>query len=253
MEEIIEYKPYDNWKVHKILKKEGKSFFCFNDVLLELNSEEYVPKAGLLFEEILQNNSKDKKVLDLGCGYLGIVGMIALHYGAKEVISADIDDNCIQWLQYIIKENKIDNIEAINSNLFSNIDKNQKFDLILSNPPHMPMLKGRLCDSGGSDGKLYIKQILQEAYNYLSENGELNIMMFDFLGIDKSYNSDISISDYAKNLGYKKTEIIYEIDKLIQEGSVTFDCLSYIKQIYPQYYFDDKNPKCKIAIVKFKK
>ncbi len=192
-------------------------------------------------------------MLDLGCGPLGILGIIALFYGTKEVLSVDIDDSCIQWLNYIIKENNLIGISTMNSNLFTNINQEEKFDIILSNPPHMPMLKGKICDSGGEDGKKYIYQILKDGYNYLNLDGELNIMMFDFLGIDQSYNDDISISEYSKRIAYRECEVIFEIDKLITEGSVTFECLNYIKQVYPKYPFDANTPKCKIIIVKFKK
>ncbi len=253
METMIEYKPYENWKSYRISKVGNSSFFTIYDMQLLLNEKEYVPKAGLLFEEVLRSNSIDKKVLDLGCGYLGIIGLIVLHYGAKEVLSVDVDNNCIEYLKRLIRDNNIYNIKAINSNLFSNIDKGLRFDLILSNPPHMPMINGKICDSGGNDGKYYIKKILRDAYDYLSENGELNIMMFDFLGIDKSYNNDISIFDYAKSLGYTDNKILFSIDRAIKKGSVTFESLSYIKQIYPKYTFDNDNPNCKIIIVKFKK
>ena len=253
MKETIKYVPYCNWKEFKILKQDEKRYFVFHNSLLEINKEGYIPKAGLLFEEILKEKCKEKKILDLGCGPLGILGMIALFYGAKEVLSVDIDDSCIRWLNYIIKENNLSGIKTMNSNLFEKIDQSEKFDVILSNPPHMPMLKGKLCDSGGIDGKKYIYQILKDGYNYLNDNGELNIMMFDFLGVKESYNDDISISEYSKNIGYKDCEIIFEIDKFITEGSVTYDCLNYIKKIYPNYFFDIDNPKCKIIIVKFKK
>lgn len=253
MNETIKYTPYYNWKEFKIIKVEDKEYFVFHNTLLELNKDGYIPKAGLLFEEVLLEKCKGKKVLDLGCGPLGILGMIAMHYGAKEVLSVDIDESCIQWLNHVIKENNLIGINTMNSNFFEKINQSEKFDIILSNPPHMPMLKGKICDSGGEDGKKYIYQILKDGYNYLNSGGELNIMMFDFLGIKESYNDDISINEFSKKIGYRECEIIYEIDKLITEGSVTYECLSYIKKIYPKYIFDKNNPKCKIVIVKFKK
>ena len=77
-------------------------------------------------------------------------------------------------------------------------------------------------------------------------------MMFDFLGVDRSYNNDISIFEYAKKIGYRNCEIIYEMVREITEGSVTFKNLNYIKKQYPKYPFEDI-PTCKILIVKFLK
>ena len=200
----------------------------------------------------MSNKCEDKKVLDLGCGYLSILGLIAMHYGAQSITSVDFDNKCLEWLTYIVKQNKIQNINIIQSDFFSNVEVNEKYDLILSNPPHMPMVVGRLCDSGGIDSKKCIKQILVESYSHLSENGELYIMMFDFLGIDKAYNNDCTLSEYAKKIGYSNIETVYEIIKNINKGSITFECLDYIKQIYPNYNFGT-SPACKIVIVKFTK
>ena len=253
MDNILIYKPYENWKSFHICERNKRHFLKMYEYMLELDLNNYIPKAGLLFEEILKDKCANKKVLDLCCGQLGILGIIALHYGAKSVISLDEDSKCINWLKKLIIENKINTMKALESNLFSKIETNEKFDLILSNPPHMPMKRGKMCDSGGKDGKTYIKKILKESWNYLSDNGELDMMMFDFLGVNKSYNDDISIFEYAKKIGYRNTEIIFSFDKYIKEGSITFECLNYIRQIYPKYEFDEINPKCKICIVSFQK
>lgn len=253
MTNIIKYKPYDDWKTFNLVKNDNKIYFDLYDELFEINIDEYIPKAGLLFDEVLENKCEGKKVLDLGCGYLSILGLIARHYGAETIASVDLDTKCLKWLNHIIRTHKISNIYPMRSNFFLNIDANLKYDLILANPPHMPMMTGKLCDSGGLDGKKYIKEILNDAYLHLFENGELYIMMFDFLGIDKCYNNDQPLKEYAENIGYKNIEIVYSKNKKIIEGSVTFDCIDYIKQVYPKYDFGKNSAECNIVIVKFSK
>ena len=253
MQEIIKYKPYDDWKTFDIIKDNGKTYFKLYDELFEINPNEYIPKAGLLYDEVLQGKCAGKSVLDLGCGYLSILGLIARHYGASNVTAVDIDDNCLEWLQYVIKQNGINNISPVHSNFFSSIESDAKYDLILANPPHMPMLSGRLCDTGGLDGKKYIYEILNGAYSHLNLDSELYIMMFDFLGVDKQYNDDYTIEEYAKKIGYKKIETVYSKNKKIIEGSVTYSCLDYIKQVYPKYDFGENPAECNIIIVKFSK
>lgn len=248
------YKPYENWKQYKIFNDEekNKKYISLFNKLYEL-PEDYIPKAGLLFEDVLKYSSKNKEVLDLGCGKMGILGLLALNYGAKNSLEVDIDKECISWLNKIIIDNKIDNISTLESDLFSNIPENKKFDLILANPPHMPMIKGKLCDSGGPDGKYFIKKILKDGYSYISQHGKIIMMMFDFLGVDCSYNSEDTLFNYAKKLGYNKNEILFTFDKYITEDSVTYKCLDYIKTIYPKYDFGKEKQKCKLNIVKFER
>lgn len=253
MSNISIYKPYENWKTFEIIEKDGKKFLKIYQYILEINENNYMPKAGLLFDEILKEKCKDKRVLDLGCGQLGILGIIALHYGAKELVSLDVDEKCIKWLKKIVNDNNIENMIILESNLFSLLKEEEKFDLILSNPPHMPMKEGKLCDRGGNDGKRYIKEIIKNAIKYLNDDGELNLMMFDFLGVDTSYNDDESIFEFAKKNGYKDMQVIYEFERNITKGSVTYKCLDYIKEVYPKYSFDELNPKCNLMICKFKK
>ena len=247
------YKPYENWKEFNIIEDDGKKFLELYNYKLQIDETNYIPKAGLLFEEVLKNKSNGKNVLDLGCGQMGILGLIALHYGAKKILSVDIDERCTKWLNTIVKENNIKDISVLKSDMFSNIGEKKKFNLILSNPPHMPMKNGKLCDSGGSNGKKYIINIIKESFNHLEDNGELNVMMFDFEGTNKSYNNDKSVFELAKEIGYRDVKTIFTFEKDIIPESVTYECLDYIKTVYPKYNFDMIKPKCNIIIDSFKK
>lgn len=253
MSVIKVYKPYENWKSFNIIEEDEKKFLEIYNYRLQIDETNYIPKAGLLFEEILKNNANGKNVLDLGCGQMGILGLIALHYGAKKVLSVDVDKRCTKWLNNIIKENNINNMIVLKSDMFSKIDKKDKFNLILSNPPHMPMKNGKLCDSGGSDGKKYITKIISESFNHLEDNGELYIMMFDFEGTNKSYNNDKNIFEFAKEIGYREIKTIFTFEKNITPGSLTYECLDYIKTVYPKYNFGEQKPKCNLIINSFRK
>lgn len=253
MEKLIEYEPYKNWKKFNIIEEDNKKFLIIGKYKLEINEKIYIPKAGLLFEEVLNENCKNKKILDVGCGQLGILGLIALNNGANELTSVDIDESCIKWLRKEAADNGIRNIRIFRSDLFENINSNEKFDIILSNPPHMPMKDGKICDSGGEDGRKIVDKVIKSSFDYLNEDGELYLMMFDFLGIDKSYNDKNTVFDLAKSIGYKDMSIAYKFNKEIIKGSVTYQCLNYIKTVYPKYNFGETNPICKIDICRFKK
>lgn len=253
MKKLEVYNPF-NTKDYYILEKNNKKYFVYENLELELATNGYIPKSGLIFDQILtESDCLDKKVLDLGCGYLGILGIMAYIRGAIKVESIDYDKNCVDWFNKIIADNNLKNIVCYESNYFEKVINND-FDLILANPPQMPMIKQSLHDSGGLDGREYILKILKEAFNYLKIEGALCILLFDFLGVDEKTNNSSTIVQIANNIGYKNLEIVYEVDKKINKGGVTYNNINYVNSVYPNYDFNkNEECKCKIKILKMKK
>ena len=253
MKKLKIYNPF-NTKDYYILEKDNKEYFLYRDLELELSADGYIPKSGLLFDMVLSEKiCKDKKVLDLGCGYLGILSLIAYMNGADKVEAIDYDNNCVEWFNKIISDNNLDNIKCFNSNYFQNIDK-KCFDLILANPPQMPMLNESIHDSGGRDGRKFILEILENSYEHLKDDGNIYMLLFDFLGIDKKTNDDSTIIELANEIGYKDLKVMYEAYKEIKNGGVTYQNISYINKIYPNYnFYQDQKCKCKMQVLKIGK
>ncbi len=125
-----------------------------------------------LLLSILKNFVKDKKVLDIGSGS-GILAEEALKSGAKSVTASDIESESIS----LLREKKI---TAINSDLFSNI--NDKFDLIIFNPPYLPEDKredkaSALSTTGGKNGDEIILKFLKEVKNHLAKKGSILLLL----------------------------------------------------------------------------
>ena len=244
---LVNYKPFDNIEGFYLLKDniDCKDYFiCSKSNLkysLEIKKNGYIPKSGLIFDKLIENSVKNKKILDLGTGELGFLAIHSLLNGAKEVVAVDIDENCIKWLNYIIKINSLENIIVKQSDYFEKISQNEKFDMILSNPPQMPMISDSKHDSGGLDGRKYIIEILLNSINYLYQNSNLYILIFDFLGTNMRTNNEKSIFEIAKEIGYSEVKIIKRAKKVIREDSVTFDRFDYINNIYPKYKFKQEN------------
>jgi len=75
---------------------------------------------------------KSGKVLDVGTG-TGVQAIIASKKGAKKVLAVDIDDNSLENAKENVVFHKLEKvIEIRKSDLFSNIKKSEKFDLIIS-------------------------------------------------------------------------------------------------------------------------
>ena len=110
----------------------------------------------LLVETFInQNYPQQKKVLDIGCG-CGPIGICLSKLGFS-VDMADINKRAIHLAKTSVKEQNL-NANVFESNSYENI--NNKYDYIISNPP----IKA---------GKKVLYDIVMNAKNYLSENGEI--------------------------------------------------------------------------------
>lgn len=252
------YEPYEYIKNFYLLddneEKERYLLYSSKEVnySLKIKKNGYIPKSGLIFSKTIEHDVAGKKVLDLCTGQLGILAVHSAMFGASNIKAVDIDEDCIDWLKMLIRTNQIHNVEVFQSDLYSNLE-NEKFDIIFTNPPQMPMLEGSVHDSGGVDGRDYILKILEDSLFHLNEDGALYILIFDFLGTNEKTNDKNSLFDIAFNLGYSKAEIVDQRKKIVKEGSVSYNSIDYIKTVYPKYIFEkEKNDiYYNIQIVKF--
>jgi len=100
-------------------------------------------------------------VLDLGCG-IGVIGIsVKLLYPKTKVLLSDINERAIMLSKKNIENLKLENIDAIKSDIFSDIKK--EFDAILVNPPQ-------------TAGKEVCFKIIEESLNHLKEKGLLQLV-----------------------------------------------------------------------------
>lgn len=127
----------------------------------------YEPREdSFLLKKEVMKISKGRIFLDMGSGS-GIQAKAAISSKAKSVIAADINEKAV-------KELKGQGINAVQSDLFSNI--REKFDVIAFNPPYLPEDKredseSSLVSSGGKKGDEIILEFLREAKAHLSKDG----------------------------------------------------------------------------------
>ena len=126
-----------------------------------------------------------------GSGAIGIA--IAKNIQNCEVTLSDISEkaldvasinskNIVGGAAYSDQNNINNNIQIIQSDLFENIDN--KFDIIVSNPPYIKTAVIKTLDKevqneplialdGGEDGLTIYKRVINEAYKYLNKDGYL--------------------------------------------------------------------------------
>jgi len=110
------------------------------------------------------------KVLDIGTG-TGIQAITASKK-AKKVIATDVNKEAVKQAKLLAEIERINNIEFIQSDIFSKIPK-KKFNLICFNPPYLPKDKNIEDPAlfSGKRGYDVTIRFLEQVNNYLKENG----------------------------------------------------------------------------------
>jgi len=205
---------------------------------LEIKPNGFVPKSGLIFSQYLESVVEGKRVLDMCTGETGILAIHSVAYGAIEVLGVDVDTEIIEWADYNGRLNGFDNVEWKVSDLFSDISQ-RKFDVIISNPPQMPMERGHIHDWGGTNGRDFIERIIEESPDYLAEGGQLFMLIFDFLGVDINYGNVIPLSDFFQIHGFDTETVVRERRK-VRKGGQTEKSIDFILKQYPKYEFQSE-------------
>ena len=138
-----------------------------------MNNLIYEPSDdSFLLAKQVKKYAKNKRVLDIGSGS-GIQALTAKKAKAKSVLASDINKYAVKHLSNL-------GINAIHSNLFSNISG--RYDLIIFNPPYLP--KDELEDeessritSGGKRGDELTIKFLKQAKKHLNKKGIILIII----------------------------------------------------------------------------
>ena len=145
------------------------------------------PDTEILVEEVI-NLNKDKSnlsILDLCTGSGCIAISLAKYIKDANVVATDISEKAIQIAKLNAEKNCIHkNIKFIQSDMFANIDNDYQFDYIVSNPPYIKtdVVKSLseevkkepiIALDGGKDGLIFYKEIINNAYKYLKDDGYL--------------------------------------------------------------------------------
>ena len=196
----------------------GEKFIVNPSVLIPRDETEILVRKAV---EIIKEN-RFKTVLDVGTGSGCIACMIAKLTPAT-VIGADISFEAIETAFKNMENLKLFNRALFRkSDLFSMIRENEKFDVIVSNPPYIPpsMKKDIQKEvrfepetalyTKDEKGLEFYEKIIKEAPKFLNENGYL---LFE-LGINES----LEVAQMMKEREFKNIRIVKDlagIDRVI--------------------------------------
>lgn len=130
--------------------------------------------SKVLVETYLKYGKDNIKALDMGCG-VGFIGIVLSKLMNIKFDMVDVNNRAIHLSKMNVKSNKVD-ANVFVSDMYDKI--NDKYDLIITNPPIRA-------------GKGVYLTILTSSFNYLNDNGELWFVMRNNHGV-KTVVSDLN-------------------------------------------------------------
>ena len=185
--------------------------FCVNEQVL-------IPRQDteILVEEAIQIMRPKMKILDMctgsGCIVLSILKMCKEKYYMTDLqgIGADVSEEALKVARENSRRLEVP-VTWIQSDLFAKIPEEEKYDVIVSNPPYIETAvidtlqeEVRLHDpyialDGKEDGLYFYRRIISEADKYLKPQGKL---MFE-IGCDQAE----AVEELMKNAGYEQITV----------------------------------------------
>ncbi|MBS3172482.1 methyltransferase [Candidatus Woesearchaeota archaeon] len=122
----------------------------------------------LLEEQVRKYVKKGMKVLDVGTGS----GIQAEAAKEAKILALDINQECVDFVRK-------KGINCVKSDLFEKI--NEKFDLIIFNPPYLPEDEeepedSKLLTTGGKKGNEILIRFFSQVKKYLNKDGKILIV-----------------------------------------------------------------------------
>ena len=194
----------------------GRDFFVTEEVLIPRFDTE-------LIIDILHQHGPCNQLLEIGVGSGNIAITIAEENLATNIIGTDIADNKISIANYnkkIICPNAQINF-FVDDFFNSTLSSNQKFDIIVSNPPYIPLSKINQLDklvrdheptnalTDGHEGYRFYEQFAIIGKNLLEENG---FMLLE-IGIDNKLEY---LYDIFSNYNIKVYDDLNNIPRVIK-------------------------------------
>lgn len=176
----------------------GLTFDLSENVLIPRPETEILVEKALLSAHELDEmlcSERTLNVMDMCCGS-GCIGLSYKYLRNQEgkndnITLVDVSDYALSLTEKNAKKYKFD-CNILKSNLYENVSG--KYDMILSNPPYIRskdcdelmddvrLYEPRLALDGMEDGLYFYKKIIEEAGNYLYEDG---VIIFE-IGYDQA-------------------------------------------------------------------
>ncbi len=161
----------------------GRSFFVSPAVMVPTPETEILCESAMRF--IRCNKIASPRILDVGVGSGVISVTLANELSDCSIVSLDISEDAIEVAKRNSKKlGGKENIEFRQSDFFTALKPDEKFDLILSNPPYISheeytdlppevLADPKVSLVADNDGLSAIETLVKDAPNYLNRDGRI--------------------------------------------------------------------------------
>ena len=195
-------------------------FTEFYGLRFDVNKKVLTPRmeTEILVETVLKvaKPNEKTKILDLGTGSGAIAVALAKNCDAS-ITALDISKSALAIAESNAKKNGVE-IEFLHSNLFDNLKRKRKFDIIVSNPPYIPTQEIEKLDrnvrdfdphialDGGEDGLDFYRKIVEQSVFRLSDGGYI------FFEVGKGQAK--SVKQFLKDAQFEEIKIVKDYSKI---------------------------------------
>ncbi|WP_223068789.1 class I SAM-dependent methyltransferase [Paenibacillus caui] len=180
---------HDRRMIETVLR--GRKFRFISDA--GVFSKQTIDYGSRVLIEAMEIGTRDT-VLDVGCGY-GPIGLAAASLAANgHVTMIDVNERAVALTAENARENGIQNITAVQSDLYSAIPEEARFDAVLTNPPIRA-------------GKAVVHAVFEGALSRLKPGGALWVVIQKKQGApsakEKLEQLFGSVEEVTKDKGYR--------------------------------------------------
>lgn len=149
-----------------------------------------ISDSWMLAGQLRQERLAGAAVLDL-CTGSGMLAVLAALLGAREAVAVDVSRRALLsvWMNAALNGVRV---QPQRGDLFQAV-WGRRFDVIVSNPPHVPSPAQELPDHGlpraweaGPDGRIFLDRICAEAPAYLNPGGAVLLVHSAICGADQT-------------------------------------------------------------------
>ncbi len=151
----------------------GLEFFVQEGILVPR------PDTEILVEKIINYVNKSNlegrtlKILDIGTGSGAIAVSLAYYLKNSLVTAIDVSETAIKTAEINIEKHNLKNIRTVKADVFENVFLDEKFDIVVSNPPYIKreiikdlpvevsQYEPKLALDGGEDGLDFYRRIAE--------------------------------------------------------------------------------------------
>jgi len=161
----------------------GRRFFVSPAVMIPTPETELLCETAIRF--VKKADLKKPRILDMGVGSGVISVTIAKELADCQIVAVDISPEAIEVAKRNARDlQAADKIEFRQSDLFEAVTGDEKFDLILSNPPYISdeeyktfppevLADPKVALTSGEEGLDAVKLVLRDTPDYLAPGGRL--------------------------------------------------------------------------------